>query len=860
MVLNIKLTPLYGARTDDHALATLLTLDGLNILLDCGWNSQFNPTFLSNLATIAPSIHVVLISHPDQSHLGALPYAVAKLGLTAPVFSTLPVWRMGQMFMYDTYLSQDAQTPFNLFNLDDVDATFEYSAQDGKSSGFTLLKYQQHFPLDAVQNGQNVVITPHRAGHIVGGTVWNITKGTESIVYAVHFNHRKERHLNATTLVNFSRPSHLIVSATNALAKAEATVGSDELLEVIVQTVKRGGNALVPVDTAGRVIELAVLMEMAWEKNTTLRECPLVFLHALSVRTFDFARSMIEWMSDEVVRRFDISRDNLFLFKHVKLIQSLSELESFRKPCVVFASSLSMDMGFSRELFIRWCEDSRNCVVLVDRPEPNTLYAQLHAYGIKKRDKGEGDSDGDDVLELSLAIGKKIALRGEELDQWREQERSRKKIEAERKRQEEEARAEAEAEERAKAEAEALEKAKATAKSEGEGNGSQAGGGKAESEDTDGMDVSKENEEERLERLFDENVMKKLEELDVISSKKVAGFESMASDEPVEWNDYGQKVDTVRFIFGEDPGEGGMFEDVDKGKEESKLDGEEEVIPMKHVQESKSVKVCCEVFIRDCSGLSDGDSLKRLLKEVEPRHVSIITGSEDETDYLKTYLTKSMHGATGSGPERFVMRDTVDGKNSAEEVGKGLVVAPKAMEVIDISSDMSVYEVSLDDRVVETVQWDDIGLSRIGFMKGRIADAVDENSLSVVAPYGEYEDDDLDAEVDLDAKVDGDGDMDGDVHMSDVGGRECRVMSGVRQGHGTYLVGTVMLNKLKDCLVEAGVKVEFAGGALCVENGKTGAVVVVKKVAGQHIVVEGAFSEELVAVRDMLYKQVVIPR
>ena len=48
-------------------------------------------------------IDAVLLSHPDVLHLGALPYAVGRLGLKCPVYATVPVYKMGQMFMYDLY-------------------------------------------------------------------------------------------------------------------------------------------------------------------------------------------------------------------------------------------------------------------------------------------------------------------------------------------------------------------------------------------------------------------------------------------------------------------------------------------------------------------------------------------------------------------------------------------------------------------------------------------------------------------------------------------------------------------------------------------------------------------------------------
>ncbi len=98
-----------------------------------------------------------MLSHPDISHIGALPYAMSKLGLKADVFGTIPLYKMGhillkilfififfiffiflfyllfflfffifennlEMFMYDAYQSRINSEEFALFDLDDVDA------------------------------------------------------------------------------------------------------------------------------------------------------------------------------------------------------------------------------------------------------------------------------------------------------------------------------------------------------------------------------------------------------------------------------------------------------------------------------------------------------------------------------------------------------------------------------------------------------------------------------------------------------------------------------------------------------------------------------------------------------------------
>ena len=35
--------------------------------------------------------------------MGALPYLVGKCGLHCPIYTTIPVYKMGQMFMYDLF-------------------------------------------------------------------------------------------------------------------------------------------------------------------------------------------------------------------------------------------------------------------------------------------------------------------------------------------------------------------------------------------------------------------------------------------------------------------------------------------------------------------------------------------------------------------------------------------------------------------------------------------------------------------------------------------------------------------------------------------------------------------------------------
>lgn len=85
------------------------------------------------------TIDAVLITYPDIYHLGALPYLVGHCGLKCPVYATIPVFKMGQMFMYDLHQSRSNSEDFTLFTLDHVDAAFDL---------FVQLKYDQSIPLE----------------------------------------------------------------------------------------------------------------------------------------------------------------------------------------------------------------------------------------------------------------------------------------------------------------------------------------------------------------------------------------------------------------------------------------------------------------------------------------------------------------------------------------------------------------------------------------------------------------------------------------------------------------------------------------------------------------------------------------
>ena len=120
------------------AACSLLEIGGISILLDCGYSQLDSPALLqtiqSKLSSCGKTIDAVLISHADMLHMGSLPCVFGKAGFCGtPVICTLPVYKFGQMVLYDYYLNREMEgvsqnvdksdlssNPIS-FNLDDVD-------------------------------------------------------------------------------------------------------------------------------------------------------------------------------------------------------------------------------------------------------------------------------------------------------------------------------------------------------------------------------------------------------------------------------------------------------------------------------------------------------------------------------------------------------------------------------------------------------------------------------------------------------------------------------------------------------------------------------------------------------------------
>ncbi|KAK4535068.1 hypothetical protein CDCA_CDCA03G1093 [Cyanidium caldarium] len=830
MASIVRVTPLYGVRSSAAAMCTVLEIDDATFLLDCGWSDRFDVALLEPLRPyVSRGIDAVLLSHPDVAHLGALPYLVGRLGLppATPIYATTPVHRLGQMFLYDAHQQRNAGEEFDVFSLDDVDEAFERVHP---------VKYQQVIDL-----GQGVQATPYPAGHLLGGAVWKLQKESEEIVYCVDVNHRRERLLNGCAMLPqlISKPSHLIVGASGVLTAPSQKKESD-MWSAVTEALQAGGDVLMPVDSAGRCLELVLAAEDYWEQHRHLASLyPVVFVQHVGQDTIEFARSLIEWMSDAVVNAFDSKRENPFALRHVQVVHDLEQADAVPGPKVMLAPLVSLDYGFSRLLLLRkFAAEPRSLVVLSDRCEPGTLGFRLAVEKEKLHLRGP------------LVYAERVPLEGEERERW------------ERERQEAGAAVPPVAESAAST-------AAATGNATATVGAATTGEMPLEAHHVLGAEWASSDEEAEDEAEL-ENRYRELVQRGVMLPHE---------DAPVPVRDaYGEVIDVCAYMIGEDPGDvrevrqavahqrqqqdNGGVKMVDERMEEvqpERMDGDAELpsndrapngtqpvtdaeqaddaaamtfadeallMPTKLVQHTlPELSIQCAVRNYDMAGLADGRSLRQLIIGMAPQRVVIVHGSERETAALAEYLQR-------------------------KQIGK--VYTPRAREVADATSDTSVYRLQLSHEVLRRCRWRRVldyelawveGVTATGdthepvlqTMEAYVAAREQEQAGGAAASKVDAAMRTAKAPVEMTAALP-------DAHPS--------------PGHRTVFVGDLRLTDLKETMTKSLMPAEFAGGALCVENSKCQSVVLVRK-QQQNVVLEGGLCDEFFDVRDLIYSQFV---
>ncbi|KAI9168228.1 hypothetical protein H9P43_007600 [Blastocladiella emersonii ATCC 22665] len=824
MTSYIRFIPLSGARSE-RGVCGLLELDDAKILLDCGWTGDLDPADLSELEKHASDIDCVLLSHGSLRHCGGLAYAAAKLGLTCPVYATFPVQTMARHTVHDALMTRKMKSGYAAFTRRDVDVAF---------NRVTLLRYSQ--PVGLAGKAQGTLITAFSAGHSVGGTIWKIKNASEEVVYAMDINHRRDTHLSPTELFQggnsvlpaLARPSLLIAGCRTPPGTSIKT-RDDALVHSALDTLKTGGNVVIPVDTASRVLELAHVLEERWKHDGI--SYPIVVLSHTAPRVMHSARGMLEWYAKQLTQAFSQSRVQPFDFTYVKLAASWDDLRKHPDPKLVLASDEDLDLGFSRQVFLDHANAPRHLVLLPGRPREATLARAI--YDEVKRASPSLEEIVDVVTDVEVREYAREPLEGDELKRYlaaRDTQREREArvaaelaaqnksiIEADLSDEDDDEDDDAARERRAARKRKAAAAAAAADGAEGSEEATAAAAVKKLKKDAAAAAVVqfagydayvRGNPRARFpfaehRRRFDEygEVVKQdhyLTDADRMEREREAAARKRAEAAAAERDGTGRVVAEAEELM-----------DVDS----------EDAAPTKDVTRTVTVRVNVRARVVDFAGLSDADALANILSLVHARAIAFTGASDADTD-----------GAVGRITDALAELNTDEAATVTATAGGDAVAAvhaPKVGDAVALSATNLVAHVKLTDALFTGITMHRYGKHEIGAVTAVVRPAASSAAIAPAAGGG--------------------GGATSSVAVLDV------VDDTAARRHPAVVIGTVRLAEFKAVLDAHALDARFERGVLVVND-----KIAVYKTANGDLALHGPVCREYDTVRRLLYAQHVV--
>mmetsp|Transcript_10206 Transcript_10206/g.17067 ORF Transcript_10206/g.17067 Transcript_10206/m.17067 type:complete len:313 (+) Transcript_10206:51-989(+) len=237
---TISVTPLTGGRNEDGVCA-LLEIGGARLLLDCGCSSQTKMDHLSSIVhglKERGGVNAILISHADIHHMGAVPVFLGRQGLNVPIVCTTPVYKFGQIVLYDFAMNKamegiesDSNSSINtasasssstgFYDFDDIDRAFE---------NHIIVKFNQTITIPdhpSIPRGglPKITVSALRSGRTIGGSIWKIRCGPTEILYTMDINLKKESVLNGVNIELLPSSPALMIVEGGCASRLEGSAG-----------------------------------------------------------------------------------------------------------------------------------------------------------------------------------------------------------------------------------------------------------------------------------------------------------------------------------------------------------------------------------------------------------------------------------------------------------------------------------------------------------------------------------------------------------------------------------------------------------------------------------------------------------
>ncbi|MEM1720191.1 MAG: MBL fold metallo-hydrolase [Desulfurococcaceae archaeon] len=348
MAVCMEVRILGGGREVGRTAILLKEREG-SILLDYGVSFDERDVPQLPLHVRPVDVNALVISHAHLDHVGAAPY----LFITGnpKTITTKPTLDVARLLTID----------FLRLNAHYID--YELREFDRMYSSAEFLNYGEKAEVDAFE------IQSFNAGHIMGSSLTYVeTPSGEHVLYTGDFNAVQTWTLSSVDTPPL-KPTTIIVESTyGARNHPPRHLVEKRLLEVVEDTVDRGGVVLIPAFSVGRTQEV------------------MTILYAQAPYLDIYVDGLSRDVTELYVKYRKFLRDPGLFLKVVENVNFITDFamrkKILKKPCVVIASAGMLKGGPSLYYLKQIQGNSRNAIVLVSYQAVNSNGHKILESGV----------------------------------------------------------------------------------------------------------------------------------------------------------------------------------------------------------------------------------------------------------------------------------------------------------------------------------------------------------------------------------------------------------------------------------------------------------------------------------------------
>ncbi len=377
-----------GASTSVTGSCHLLSTENHQILLDCG---QFQGGKAMEAMNAEPfpfapaEVECVILSHAHIDHCGRLPLLV-KRGFEGNIYCTDATADLLQVMLKDSAYIHEKEAEWKSKKAlragkPAVEPLYTMADAEKALSLVKPILYDQQ-----VEINEDMKIVFNDAGHILGSAITEIwvKEGDKEakVVFSGDLGMVDRPILRDPTIIK--KADYVIMETTYGNRNhPENSTSIQELLDIVLRTVKRGGNVVIPSFAVGRTQELVYEFNKFYEEHEEYKEAldkVMVYVDSpMATTATDVFRKNAQ-VFDEETKNYILKGDNPLDFKNLKFTRSTQDSQGLnfnKEPKIIISASGMCEAGRIRHHLKHNLWDSRNSIIFVGYQAEGTLGKML---------------------------------------------------------------------------------------------------------------------------------------------------------------------------------------------------------------------------------------------------------------------------------------------------------------------------------------------------------------------------------------------------------------------------------------------------------------------------------------------------